>query len=167
MESLFPHPLRFFYGVRKAQSILWAELEEFVSLLIKNYIGGIDHPNTVLGLGLESIRKSTSLLWTYQCCLNKPQTYTASLLFFFSSGVPTRRQNISCLERQGQSCLNTNWIWLLNTEEVLNSLVFHRVLCLSSYPHKFYSFIFKRIWWEWTDIIIIVPQESRRKLLFP
>lgn len=87
----------FFYAIRKTQSILWAELEEFLSLLMKDYIGDIDCPNTVL-FGMERTKKSTPLLWTYQCCLNMHQTHAASHAFFFVVVVPTRQQNISYLE---------------------------------------------------------------------
>lgn len=58
-----PHPSFFFFffnEVRKTQSILSAEMEEFVSLLVKDYIGDVDCHKTVL-LGLERTRNSTCL----------------------------------------------------------------------------------------------------------
>lgn len=59
--ALTSHPSNVFMGLEQLRASFELQLEEFVSLLIKDYIGDVDCPNAIL-LDLERTRNNTSLL---------------------------------------------------------------------------------------------------------
>lgn len=59
--ALTSHPSNVFMELEQLRASFELQLEEFVSLLIKDYIGDVDCPNAIL-LDLERTRNNTSLL---------------------------------------------------------------------------------------------------------
>lgn len=59
--ELTSHPSNVFMELEQLRASFELQLEEFVSLLIKDYIGDVDCPNAIL-LDLERTRNNTSLL---------------------------------------------------------------------------------------------------------
>lgn len=59
--ALTSHPSNVFMELEQLRASFELQLEEFVSLLVKDYIGDVDCPNAIL-LDLERTRNNTSLL---------------------------------------------------------------------------------------------------------
>lgn len=59
--ALTSHPSNVFMELEQLRASFELQLEEFVSLLIKDYIGDVECPNAIL-LDLERTRNNTSLL---------------------------------------------------------------------------------------------------------
>lgn len=59
--ALTSHPSNVFMELEQLRASFELQLEEFVSLLVKDYIGDVDCPNEIL-LDLERTRNNTSLL---------------------------------------------------------------------------------------------------------